>query len=223
MSEEVKILCLETSSSKCSVAMIFGNKQLSSQSEIIQNHAEVIMSMIEGICKQSGVELAQLDAIAISDGPGSYTGLRIGTSTAKGICYALNIPLIAISTLKALAYASLKVCDSELLWPMIDARRMEVYQGIYNRHLELISPISSTILTDLDFKPILIEDKTVSLCGDGAVKASEILGYEDLHILPEAQHLCQLAIEGYKARDFVDLERYEPFYLKSANITVAVK
>lgn len=217
--DNIKILCLETSSQFCSVAIINGQIITQIKSEEVQNHAEVLLGMIQDCCLQATVSLSDLNAIAVSDGPGSYTGLRIGSSTAKGLCFALNIPLIAVSTLKALAWDALRHSDTDLIWPMIDARRMEVYHSVFNRQLDVISEATNGIITDADFVPECIQTSSVLICGDGAIKTEGLLSYPIYTQLPEAEFLCRLALESYQRRQFASVSAYEPFYLKGANIT----
>ncbi|HEY1047174.1 MAG TPA: tRNA (adenosine(37)-N6)-threonylcarbamoyltransferase complex dimerization subunit type 1 TsaB [Bacteroidia bacterium] len=215
----MNLLCLETSAAICSVAVTVGERHFVLRSEVVNNHAESISGLIEQCLKAAGITLKDLNGVAISDGPGSYTGLRIGSSTAKGICFALQIPLIAVSTLKALALGAFKNReDAEIAWAMIDARRMEVYHGLFDRDLNQIQAITNGIITDSDFKPSHLEGKVV-LCGDGAAKAESHFGFEDLKLTQDASLLIDLAIKQYTASDFADLASYEPYYLKFANIT----
>jgi tRNA threonylcarbamoyladenosine biosynthesis protein TsaB len=216
---EIRILCLETSSQICSVA-IYNNGHLTEvKSDKIQNHAEVLMGMINQCCQEAGIKLSELNALAISDGPGSYTGLRIGSSTAKGICFALNIPLIAVSTLKALAWDAARKQAADLYWPMIDARRMEVYHCLFDKELKMLGTVANGIVTEPEFMPGLISGQTILICGDGAKKTEGILGFPIYNQFPEAGFLTELALESYNKKEFVNLSTYEPFYLKGANIT----
>lgn len=217
----MNLLCIETSAAICSVAIVANEEQYVLRSEVVNNHAESITGLIEQGLKTAGIGFKDLNAIAISDGPGSYTGLRIGSSTAKGICFALNIPLIAVSTLKALALGAFQISeDSDIAWSMIDARRMEVYHGLFDRDLNELQAITNGIITDSDFKPKNLKGKVV-LCGDGAAKAEQFFEYECLKLTQDASLLIDLAIKQYVASDFVDLASYEPYYLKFANITSA--
>lgn len=221
MSDSLRILCLETSSQICSVALLDGDKITELKSEKIQNHAEVLMGMIQSCCEQAGIRLNELNAIALSDGPGSYTGLRIGSSTAKGICFALNLPLIAINTLKSLAWDALRSHSESLIWPMIDARRMEVYECVFDRQLNAVTDRRSSIITEPGFEPGILKGQSMLLCGDGAKKTESHLSYKIYDNHPQAGFLCALAKQAYIDKDFVDTALYEPFYLKSANITVS--
>jgi tRNA threonylcarbamoyladenosine biosynthesis protein TsaB len=220
----VNILCIESSHHICSVAISTNEKIFISESDIVQNHAESLMVLIQECLDQADLTLGDLSALAISSGPGSYTGLRIGTSTAKGICFALNIPLIAVDTLYSIAYGavSLETVSGSLIWPMIDARRMEVYHRVYDSNLNAITEVTNGIIDEIGFVPELVQSNAL-LCGDGAVKAKSILGLKKINAVQHAKWLCKPAEEKYLKLDFVDLEKFEPFYLKFANITTSNK
>jgi tRNA threonylcarbamoyladenosine biosynthesis protein TsaB len=218
------ILCIETSGNYCSVALIKNHQTTSLQDEKVFAHAEVLASLIQTLMEQSQTTFSELHAIAVSEGPGSYTGLRIGVSTAKGLCVSLNIPLIAISSLLILAKAAKSIIDSDYYWAMIDARRMEVYQGLFDKELYLVNDITPMILTEDNFQiKELIQGKKIVLCGDGAPKASEILKFEICSAVIHAKFMTAIAEKKFIENDFEDLASYEPFYLKSANITIAKK
>lgn len=219
MFDGVKILCLETSSLVCSVSVASATESFHVKSGVIQNHAEVLMDLISECLQKANIQVKDLSAIAISDGPGSYTGLRIGSSTAKGLCFSSGIPLIGISTLKALAKRAFEMTDRTLVWPMIDARRMEVYHAIYNRALETVTTITNGIIDTEGFVPKGIDVHEVIICGDGGKKAADYLQLDCIDIQPDASYLCELALEAYRRQEFQELSNYEPFYLKSANIT----
>ncbi|MEN9345378.1 MAG: hypothetical protein RLZZ60_847 [Bacteroidota bacterium] len=219
------ILCLETSAAQCSVALTHpqGNIVLEGTSD--NNHAEALMPMIEQIMQQAEIAIQSLQAIAISAGPGSYTGLRIGASTAKGLCFGLNIPLIAINTLEALAHAAIESTDGkyDMYWPMIDARRMEVYEALYNNDLSLQRPMNNLILTEpMDLNALM--DKRVLICGDAAVKAQTLLPFDaNTDIKQHARYLLPLSKLYFERSQFADLTAFEPDYLKFANITASKK
>jgi tRNA threonylcarbamoyladenosine biosynthesis protein TsaB len=218
------ILCIETSGNFCSVALLKNNQTNSLQDEKVFAHAEVLASLIQTLMEQTQTAYSELNAIAVSEGPGSYTGLRIGVSTAKGLCVSLNIPLIAISSLLVIAKAAQSVVKSDFYWAMIDARRMEVYQGLFDQDLNLVNEISPTILSEETFQlPEFIKLENVVLCGDGARKASEILKLENCSAVIHAKFMTAIAEKKFIENDFGDLASYEPFYLKSANITIAKK
>ncbi len=217
------ILCIETSAAICSVAIIHNDEIYASESPKIQAHAEVLSALSDECLSKAGISYNNIDAIAISEGPGSYTGLRIGTSTAKGLCFALNIPLIPISTLKTIAFAALERENLKgPIWPMIDARRMEVYHCLFNAQLEPLILINNGIITDNDFRPSEVTAQTV-ICGDGALKAKDILGLRYVDVYANASSMCKLALDAFQKSEFANLERFEPFYLKAANITSSLK
>lgn len=212
------ILSIETSTKVCSVALCEHKKVLASKTinEAQFSHAENLNVFVATLFNETPYDFKNLDAVAISEGPGSYTGLRIGTSTAKGFCYALDIPLIAISTLKAMAMGALDSCDADFLAPMIDARRMEVFNAIYNRNLEIIKPISADVLEPDSYADIL-NGKSVAFFGDGSAKWLEACTYTNAHfidVLPNADAMAVMAYDKYVAKDFCDMAYFEPFYLK---------
>jgi tRNA threonylcarbamoyladenosine biosynthesis protein TsaB len=212
------ILCIETSSTLCSVAVSIEDKIYYKESPRAQAHAEVISGLIKEALHEAGLNFKDLDAVAVSGGPGSYTGLRIGTSTAKGLCFALQIPLISIDTLKIIAHAALVKGSKGFLWPMIDARRMEVYHAVYNDRLELVRSPESGIITEegfMSFEP----GQEMTMCGDGAPKAIGIVDVPYTEVVLNAAAMCALAKEAFQDQAFVDLTSFEPFYLKQANIT----
>lgn len=213
------ILSLETSTQICSVAL-HDNKHLITSAEIHveQAHAARLAPLIRDISRFTGIELKELSAIAVSSGPGSYTGLRIGTSTAKGICFALNIPLITISTLKLMAFQmSQKVDQNTFLCPMIDARRMEVYCLITDVNLNEIQPIQAKVIDAFSFKDIL-QSRKVAFFGDGAPKYESTITDTQAsfiyNIYPQALALGVMANEKFDKIEFEDIVNYEPVYLK---------
>jgi tRNA threonylcarbamoyladenosine biosynthesis protein TsaB len=218
------ILQIETATTSCSVALakdggILAFKQVNERNI----HAEVITRYIEDITTSQGIQYHQLDAIAVSCGPGSYTGLRIGISTAKGLCFALDKPLIAIETLEAMAFGVLNyegyAPDKDmLLCPMIDARRMEVFTAIFNAAGNKIQPTSAAIIDENSFEELLSNNK-ILFFGDGAEKCRTVLSKKPNAIfLPgfinSATHLTQKAIEKFRNKDFENVAYFEPFYLK---------
>ncbi|MEB0260231.1 MULTISPECIES: tRNA (adenosine(37)-N6)-threonylcarbamoyltransferase complex dimerization subunit type 1 TsaB [unclassified Mucilaginibacter] len=216
------ILQIETATTSCSVALA-NRGQVLAFKEIDQRniHAEVITVYIDEILAQSNVAYADLDAIAVSCGPGSYTGLRIGVSTAKGLCFALDKPLISVETLAAMAtgvVAGNAIESDLLLCPMIDARRMEVYTAIFNQAGRIVKPTAAEIIDANSFADILSENK-VLFFGDGADKCKEALSDNpNAQFLPgfanSAKHLTQIALAKFNRADFVDVAYFEPYYLK---------
>jgi len=219
------ILLLETATEICSVGISQGGKVLaSSNAEKGYQHSERLTILIEEVVKQAEITLQDLSAVAISKGPGSYTALRIGTSTAKGICYALNLPLIAIDTLTALAYAAYQKSSNEdtLYCPMIDARRMEVYTCIFDAQLQAVLPAQSMIIDQNSFEDYFDNNKEIIFIGNGAQKCQVVLTnplakFED--IVCDAQHLAVLAAEKFKKEDFEEVAYFVPTYGKAPNIT----
>lgn len=214
------ILCIETTSAVCSAALTHNGQIFYSESTRPQAHAEVLSGLLQDCLQKGGLTFKDLKAVAISEGPGSYTGLRIGTSTAKGLCFALGIPLINIGTLKIIASVTREQCQGKLLWAMIDARRMEVYHCVFDEHLNALTKVDNGIITDMGFVPEMVDQNTV-LCGDGAAKAAPILNLEYIEGQANASALCGLAVEAFHDKRFADLASFEPFYLKQANITAA--
>ena len=222
------ILCLETSTAVCSVALVENGKVIALRESLDgQNHAEKITIFIDEVMKEANVSYRDLDAIATSKGPGSYTGLRIGVSTAKGLCYAMDKPLIAIDTLTAMAYGfkdaeTQRGKDAEptaILCPMIDARRMEVYSAFFNENLEKISETNAIIIDENSFMEMK-QNHHLYLFGDGADKLASLFENEANITVVEkfycsASYMAELADKAFKENDFVDTAYFEPFYLKN--------
>ena len=162
------------------------------------------------------ITLKKVDAVALSMGPGSYTGLRIGTSTAKGLCYALDIPLIAISTLKAMAFAMAKNEKSAIYCPMIDARRMEVFSALYDVNNKQLRGVQADVVDENTYVEFLSNE--IIFFGDGSLKCQEIINHKNakfiLGINPSAKNLGILAKAKFENKDFEDVAYFEPYYLK---------
>lgn len=215
------ILLIESSASVCSVALSTDGKVVAFREEHEANkHAEKLSVFCDEALKEAGITPSQLNAVAVSGGPGSYTGLRIGTSTAKGYCYGLNIPLIAIPTLEAMAFGMQTTAHSEnLLCPMIDARRMEVYAAVFTHSLEHVAPTSPVVLDEKSFVNFL-DEKIVWFSGDGMPKAKALLSKHHNARFTEsgmqsARNLAAAAKERFQRQQFEDLAYYVPFYLKT--------
>ena len=212
-------LAIETSTEICSVALGKDAECIALIEDNRENsHAEKILVFVDEVLRQTGLKKNELNAVCISEGPGSYTGLRIGTSTAKGLCYALDIPLIAVSTLQGMAYgAREQYPDYKQYSPMIDARRMEVYTAVYNQYLETVEKIRNVILDEHAYSTFLAKDKTV-FCGNGMIKAIPLLSANPNAVFCEtktsARYLLELGFRKYVEQDFVDVAYFEPFYLK---------
>lgn len=215
------ILQIETATTVCSVALARDGKVLSFKQLDERNiHAEIITLFIEELITGAGIQFSDLDAIAVSCGPGSYTGLRIGVSTAKGLCFALDKPLIAIETLEAMAYGIIaeKKYKDILLCPMIDARRMEVYTALFDTAGNKIEPVTAKIIDENSFADQL-KDNQILFFGDGADKCRAVLGESpNAQFLPgftnSATYLTQKAFEKFTNKDFEDVAYFEPYYLK---------
>lgn len=218
------ILQIETATTSCSVALTKDGEVISVKQINERNtHAEVITLFIDELVAVAGVAYNQLDAIAVSSGPGSYTGLRIGVSTAKGLCFALDRPLIAIETLEAMAYGILNrdryIPESDiLLCPMIDARRMEVFTVVFNSKGERIVPTKAEIIDENSFNELLKNNK-ILFFGDGAEKCHAVLGENpNAMFFPafvnSAADLTKKALEKFNNKQFEDVAYFEPYYLK---------
>jgi tRNA threonylcarbamoyladenosine biosynthesis protein TsaB len=210
------ILCIETATKNCSVGLsehgsVIGLKELATEG---YSHAENLHVFIEDVMKQASKKLSDLDAIAVSKGPGSYTGLRIGVSTAKGLCYSLDIPLISLETLDILAQ---QVKEPTTIIPMLDARRMEVYSAIYDVNKNRTRGTEAQILDEYSFDQHISEAKTTFI-GDGVTKFEEICDHPNAifitEALPSANEMSQLAELKHKKNDIEDIAYFEPYYLK---------
>lgn len=220
------ILHIETSTNVCSVALSVDGKCIFSiADEKGQNHATLLSPFIEQALTCLKQQELTLDSVAVSSGPGSYTGLRIGVSTAKGLCYGYNKPLIAVSTLEIICMGVLKtqiIHPNAVLCPMIDARRMEVYTALYNPDLSIIQDVHAAIIDDKSFAEIL-NSQQVYFFGNGAEKCKEILNHPNAVFLnsidPLAENMILLAENKFSNGEFVDVAYYEPFYLKEFQAT----
>lgn len=210
------ILNIETATKNCSVALAKDGKTIVCKELATENfsHAEKLHVFIEQILVESNVQFSELNAIAVSQGPGSYTGLRIGISSAKGFSYALNIPLIAVDTLQLLAKQI--TIDRGIILPMIDARRMEVFSAMYDSNYNQIRATQAEIIDESSFQEI---SETIHLVGDGIGKFTNTLTDEKFvfHnevVYPSANEMGALSFERFQNSDFVDVAYFEPFYLK---------
>jgi len=224
------ILHIETSTNVCSVALSENETCIFTKSNADgMNHAALLSVFIAEALEVMKKEGKKLDAIAVSSGPGSYTGLRIGVSTAKGLCYGYDIPLIAVSTLEVLTAQALKSIDkleNVLFCPMIDARRMEVYAAFYNEKKEIRREISADIIDTESYAEILA-NQPVYFFGNGAEKCKTTLTHSNAHfidnLVPLAENMIQFAEKAYIENNFVDVAYFEPFYLKEFQTTTPKK
>lgn len=219
------ILNIETATDICSIGVAeTGVLRAGMQSEAPYEHASRITLLIEACCREAGCTLAELDAVAVSSGPGSYTSLRVGVSAAKGICYTLDKPLIAVHTLRSLAKASQRESDGAFLYcPMIDARRMEVYAAIFDEKGREIEAAAARIIHEDSFQTFFKAEQTMVFSGSGAAKCRSVIRDEHAvfreEVLCDAAHLAPLAEEAYRKGEFQDVAYFTPFYLKPPNIT----
>ena len=223
------ILNIETSTNVCSAAVTEGSEVLWAKRSDNGNHAHDLSLFIEELLGEVRALGKRLDAVGLSAGPGSYTGLRIGTATAKGLCYGLQIPLIAVETTEVLC-VSLKHAGRELhdevLCPMIDARRMEVYTALYDSEERRLTDVVAKVIDSGSFLEVLKERKVVFF-GNGAEKCKSVIDHDNAvfldGIVPLAEAMGVLAKEKFEKKEFVDLAYFAPFYLKEFQATVSHK
>lgn len=216
------ILTIDTATAHASVCLSRDGKTIGySESPEQKDHASFIQPAIKKVFDSSGYALPDLDAVAVSNGPGSYTGLRVGLATAKGICYALDKPLILINTLEIIAKAAIEAEfeereDTGLFCPMIDARRMEVFAAVYDKDLILVRHPAAVILDEKSFADILGEQK-IYFSGSGATKLGSVVSHNNaviLHVQHNATHMQSIAEKMYLLKSFADKAYSEPYYLK---------
>ena len=216
------ILHIETSTDVCSVALSQDGQCLAENEDRKgPSHAAVLPGFVEEMLSFADSHAIPLDAVAVSAGPGSYTGLRIGVSTAKGLCYGRDVKLLAIPTLEVLCVNTLlyndELPEDALLCPMLDARRMEVYAALYNRGLGVERPIQADVVDADTYAPFL-EEHPVYFLGNGADKCKKVITHPNAHfidnVVPLARHMMPLAERALAMGRFEDVAYYEPFYLK---------
>ena len=234
---EPLILHIETATDICSVAISEGDQQLAMvESGPERSHATLLNAFIRKALKESGKELQQMDAIAVSKGPGSYTGLRIGVSTAKGLAYALEKPILASGTLENMAYGAgtnkairdlfLEHGDNLILCPMLDARRMEVYSCFFLTGMKVLRKVTADIVERNSYIEIL-EKHHVCFFGNGADKCEEVINHPNAHFVnginPSAGHMFSPVLKRFNKQLFEDVAYFEPFYLKDFIATTPKK
>ena len=214
----MKILYLETSSKNCSVAISDNGKLLCLTEEVSENYkqSESLHTFVEWALEGAGISMKDIEVISLGKGPGSYTGLRIGAASAKGFCYGLKIPLVAVNSLESMIEPFLNQ-NYDFVIPLIDARRMEVYTAVYDGNTgSEIYATEAKILDESSFEEF--KDKKIIFVGDGASKAKEILQLPnadfDETIYPSAQYLIKKSLEKIDKKEFEDIAYFEPFYLK---------
>lgn len=216
-SQLMTTLCLETSTKSCSVALGKNGKVIALKESIDEkySHSENLTVFIQEVCTQAKIALKDIDAVAVSKGPGSFTGLRIGVSTAKGLCYALNKPLIAINSLESMATSC--ISPQVLACPMIDAKRMEVYCAVYDENMNEIKKTAAEIIDENSFGDLLTEHK-ILFFGNGAEKCKTQIRHRNAifldNINPSAQFMIPIAEKYFLENKFEDVAYFEPFYLK---------
>lgn len=214
----MKILHLETSSKNCSVAISDGKELLCLCEELSDNYkqSESLHTFVEWALEGANITLRDLDAVSLGMGPGSYTGLRIGAAAAKGFCFGLQIPLIAVNSLETMIKPFLGT-DYDLIIPMVDARRMEVYTAIYDGQSGKEEQPTSALVLD-EFTLNNLSDKKILIVGDGAAKAKDILNLPNAEfndsVYPSAQYLTDESVRKFNAGEFEDVAYFEPLYLK---------
>ncbi len=217
------LLLIESSTQKCSVALASHGKIVSfRETSELKAHAKMIAPFIVEVLKESGTTIEECDAVAVSSGPGSYTGLRVGVSLAKGLCYGADIPLISVCTLDILAMMGIErgVPKNSLILPMIDARRMEVYTASYNDLGERISEIAPVVLEQNSFESEFINYPHILFIGDGVNKLKGLLSEERIarstfiNTYPDVSGMVTPALSSLRKKEFEDKAYFEPFYLK---------
>ena len=214
----MKILHIETSSKNCSVAISDGEELLCLCEEVSENYkqSESLHTFVQWALEGAEISLKDIEAVSLGKGPGSYTGLRIGAASAKGFCYGLKVPLIAVNSLETMIEPFLGQ-NYDIIIPLIDARRMEVYCAVFDGNSgEMLTETEAKILDEQSFKEF--EGKKILFVGDGAKKAQEILQISGAdfneNVYPSAKYLIKKAVEKFKRQDFEDVAYFEPFYLK---------
>lgn len=222
------ILNIDTSTSVCSVALAKDGKVIAlKESNEGLNHSVLLGTYVAEILKENNLDTHQLDAIAISMGPGSYTGLRIGVSMAKGLCFGAEKPLIAVPTLQALALSvSSRLQEDTLYCPMIDARRMEVYTAFFDKNNQTIQDTKAEIIDENSFRELLGRHK-IYFFGNGSDKVKDVLTASNAHYIGKietsARHMADLSEQLFLQKQFVDVAYFEPFYLKDFIATTPKK
>lgn len=223
------ILCIETATEICSVALINNDKIIAFEHDLTGNsHASKLHLLVENVLQKANISFNDLNAVAISKGPGSYTGLRVGVSAAKGYCYVLKIPLLSINSLLSLAngYLMQNPNYSGLICPMIDARRMEVYCAVFDSNLNEILPTQAKIIDEHSFANELAQNEIIFI-GNGAEKCNGKFETQnpkfEIGYVCNATYLSSLAHKAFEQKQFEDVAYFEPYYLKDFVGTVAKK
>jgi tRNA threonylcarbamoyladenosine biosynthesis protein TsaB len=224
------ILNIETSTQVCSVNIAKDGVKVAGMETHEQNaHSKVLTVYIEQLLKSSGIGIKEMNAISVSKGPGSYTGLRIGVSCAKGIAFGAGIPMLSVNTLQHMAWGArqmIGLAEDYILAPVIDARRMEVYNQLFDMHLNPVSDIRAMIIDAGSFDDIL-KKNSLYIFGDGAEKCKPLLDHTGIcfldHVYPSADYMIPFSEDAYKTGKFEDVAYFEPFYLKDFVATIPTK
>lgn len=228
------ILCIETGTDICSVGIVNNGELIFlRESDSGRDHAKKVAVFTDELLRENDIDPQQIDAIAVGEGPGSYTGLRIGVSFAKGLSYGLSKPLIAVSSLAALTAVAIEDhkagiidiedWDSALLCPMIDARRMEVYTQVFDSNANPLNSISTEVVDENTLSDYRSKCKNFVIFGSGAAKCAEVLGAELINITPSVRGMATIAEQKFTNGDFVDVAYFEPYYLKDFVVTTSKK
>ena len=228
------ILCIETGTDICSVGIVDNGKLISlRESDSGRDHAKKVAVFVDELLSENNIDPQQIDAVAVGEGPGSYTGLRIGVSFAKGLCYGLGKPLIAVSSLAALTAVAIedykagildiKNWDSALLCPMIDARRMEVYTQLFDSNANPLNSVSAEVVDENTLAEYRAKTDNFVVFGSGAAKCAEVLEAELIDITPSVRGMAAIAEKKYANGEFVDVAYFEPYYLKDFVVTTSKK
>ena len=218
-----RIILIETSTALCSVALTEDGKVTAyRESSAPKAHASLTAVFVQEVLEERGLKLADCDAVCVSKGPGSYTGLRVGVSTAKGLCFGSGKPLLAVGTLDTLVAQAGDVAGTVI--PMIDARRMEVYAAVFENGAQITE--TTPVIVDENSFAEYLEQGPVLFIGDGAGKCADVIKHPNAHFCqcnPKASAMLQPAVAAYRAEQFEDVAYFEPFYLKEFVATVSKK
>lgn len=227
MAAMARILNLETATTNCSVSISEGDNIICLKENNTENysHSEQLHLFIKEALEEASLSFSDLDAIAVSKGPGSYTGLRIGVSAAKGLCFSLDLPLISIPTLESMAN-QIKASEGEVIIPVLDARRMEVYSSVYNSVYQEVRDTRAEVIDENSFKEFSSHSK-IYIVGSGAEKCEEILKHSNFvfntSMVPSAKEMGKIAFRKFQERSFEDVAYFEPYYLKDFVLQVKKK
>lgn len=228
------ILCIETGTDICSVGIVNNGELISlRESDSGRDHAKKVAVFVDELLTENNIDPQQIDAVAVGEGPGSYTGLRIGVSFAKGLCYGLGKPLIAVSSLASLAAVAIEDYkagiidienwDSARLCPMIDARRMEVYTQVFDSKANPLSSVTAEVVDENTLAEHRAATDHFVVFGSGAAKCAEILGAELIDVTPSVRGMATIAEQKFADGNFADVAYFEPYYLKDFVVTTSKK